>query len=79
LHEERATTGEGQELPEADRVNGKGLPAKLFTLRQKLYGKAKREPGFRFYTLYGLIHRLDVLEQPGERWPVTRAHRAWTE
>ena len=61
LHE-RATTGDGQELPKAFAVNGKGLPEKLFTLRQKLYLKAKREPRFRFYTLYGLILRLDVLE-----------------
>jgi len=43
-------------------VNGAGLPEKLFALRQKLYLKAKREPTFRFYTLYGLIARLDVLE-----------------
>lgn len=49
-------------LPEAFAVNGLGLPEKLFTLRQKLYRKAKREPTFRFYTLYGLIARLDVLE-----------------
>ena len=49
-------------LPEAFAINWKRLPEKLFTLRQTLYRKAKREPAFRFYTLYGLIARLDVLE-----------------
>jgi RNA-directed DNA polymerase len=36
-------------------------PEKLRSLQAKLYGKAKAEPGYRFYLLYDKIHRQDVL------------------
>lgn len=49
-----------------------GLPPRLSSLRQKLGRKAKQEPKFRFYTLYGHISRQETLEAAWER---VRANR----
>lgn len=51
-------------------TKGVRLPEKISQLRQKLYWKAKQEPEFRFYSLYGMVLRLDVLETA---WRIARS------
>ena len=71
---QRATTEKRQdvELPKVYAVNSDGLPEKVFLLRQKLYRKAKLEPKFQFYALYGLMLRQDVMEAAWRRVAANR-------
>lgn len=53
---------------EADKLRGNtNLPSKLSELRQKLYRKAKQEPQYCFYTLYGHIVAKDTLKEAWRR------------
>lgn len=45
----------------------RGMSPKISLLRNKLGEKARREPGFRFYTLYGHIYRKETLEAAWKR------------
>ena len=50
-----ATTEHAENNPERSWTDTGGHPPKVTALRAKLYGKAKKEPGFRFW--YIRIHR----------------------
>ncbi len=57
-----STTEQGILFDEARKDPRGPVPPKLTALRFRLGQKAKQEPKFRFYSLYGHLQRMDVLE-----------------
>lgn len=56
-----ATTDNADNQPDRSWIDTGGHSPDVTELRAKLNGKAKREPTFKFYSLFGLILRRDVL------------------
>lgn len=61
MNEQRTTTGQAEANGQAGRPAEPYLPPKVTALRQKLAQKAKQEPKFRFYSLYGGVMDRDTL------------------
>lgn len=53
-------------------------PDAIRTLQRKLYGKAKIEPGFRFYILYDKAWRTDILRHAYDLVRANKGARGWT-
>jgi RNA-directed DNA polymerase len=61
-----------EEIPEAFARNNAGHPKWVFELRRTLYCKAKQNPKYQFYTLYGLVCREEVIEAA---WQMVRRNK----
>ena len=66
------TEEERREAAQLGWAEWRSIPPRLAELRLKLFLKAKRERGFRFYVLYDRIFRKDVLRAA---WGLVRTNR----